>query len=197
MPRTPEENERIRRLAKENIRAAAIEVFIEKGYHAASIEDVAKRAGISKGLLYNYFRGKADLLLELVESRVQEIIEVMEEALTKPTPLEQLHYIADHALLNVQEKPSVYRFYLHIQTHPHADEVVSASSQKLKDEMFRQAQVQSEIFQRLGVQNPQLKSLHFSTALHGIMLMYSSYSDQFPLQRLKEEMLLPFFESLA
>ncbi|NQX69940.1 helix-turn-helix transcriptional regulator [Paenibacillus alba] len=49
MPRTREESDRIRQLAKENIRTAAVEVFIEKGYHAASIDDVAKRAGISKG----------------------------------------------------------------------------------------------------------------------------------------------------
>lgn len=49
MPRTREESDRIRQLAKENIRTAAVEVFIEKGYHAVSIDDVAKRAGISKG----------------------------------------------------------------------------------------------------------------------------------------------------
>ncbi|PYI57322.1 TetR/AcrR family transcriptional regulator [Paenibacillus flagellatus] len=192
MPRTREENDRIRQQAKENIRTAAIEVFIEKGYHAASIEDVAKRAGISKGLMYNYFAGKADLLKELIAGRIEEIVRVMEEAMRKPTPAEQLAHIADHALRNVQQRPRVYRFYLHLQTHPENDEVVSASSQSLKDEMARQFQFQVDIFRRMGVPDPQMRSLHFSTALHGMMLMYATYPDDFPLEPLKEEMLSAF-----
>ncbi|MED4585893.1 TetR/AcrR family transcriptional regulator [Brevibacillus choshinensis] len=197
MPRSPEENGRIRQLAKENIRVAAIEVFIEKGYHAASIDDVAKRAGISKGLLYNYFSGKADLLKELILSRIEEIVHVMEEAITKSTPVEQLVYIADHALLNVQQKPNIYRFYWHIQTHPEADEIVSTYCQLLKDEMARQFKLQVDIFRRMGEANPQLQSLHFSTALHGMMLMYSTYPENFPLLELKDEMLSRFFKYIG
>ncbi|MFX3631265.1 MAG: TetR/AcrR family transcriptional regulator [Candidatus Pristimantibacillus sp.] len=53
-------------MSKEKIRDVAIEVFIAKGFHSTSIEDVAKKAGISKGLLYNYYKGKTDLLVELV-----------------------------------------------------------------------------------------------------------------------------------
>ena len=63
MPRTPEENERIRQLSKEKIRAAAMKLFINQGYYATSISNVAKKAGISKGLLYNYYKGKEDLFL--------------------------------------------------------------------------------------------------------------------------------------
>jgi AcrR family transcriptional regulator len=197
MPRTPEENERIRSIAKEKIRTAAIDVFIEKGFHLASIDDVAKKAGISKGLLYNYFKGKTDLLAELVHIRKEEIIQVMQEAIKLPSPKEQLRYIAEHALLNVQQQPHVYRFYLHLQTHPEADEVVSAYSQLLKEEMARQAKLQTEIFRSLNVPNPPLASLHFSTALHGIMLMYSSYPDGFPLEQLKHEMILSFIEQYS
>ncbi|OCT14728.1 transcriptional regulator [Paenibacillus pectinilyticus] len=193
MPRTREENERIRQIAKENISRAAIEVFIEKGYHAASIDDVARRAGISKGLLYNYFSGKADLLRELILSRIEEIVQVMKESATKPTPVEQLMYIAEHALQNVQERPSVYRFYLHIQTHPEADEVVSTYSQMLKEEMTRQSKLQVDIFRKMGVPDPHLQSLHFSTALHGMMLMYATYPENFPLPELKVKMLSTFF----
>lgn len=75
MPRTPEEYERIRQLAKENIRMAAMELFISKGYHATSVSDVAKKAGISKGLLYNYYKGKEDLLAQMVETRIGELVE--------------------------------------------------------------------------------------------------------------------------
>jgi AcrR family transcriptional regulator len=46
MPRTPEENDRIRQASKEKIRAAAMELFIKQGYYATSISDIAKQAGI-------------------------------------------------------------------------------------------------------------------------------------------------------
>ncbi|MGF7035618.1 AcrR family transcriptional regulator [Paenibacillus mucilaginosus] len=197
MPRTPQENERIRGMAKEKIRAAAIEVFIEKGFHKASIDDVAKKAGISKGLLYNYFKGKTDLLAELVHTRKEEIVQVMEEAVKQASPKEQLLYIAEHALRSVEQQPHVYRFYLHLQTHPEADEVVSAYSQTLKDEMARQAEVQAEIFRNLNAARPELESLQFSTMLHGIMLMYSSYPNGFPLEELKHDMVTSFINRYA
>ena len=77
MPRTPEENERIRQASKEKIRAAAMELFIKQGYYATSISDIAKQAGISKGLLYSYYKGKEELLSEMVEARIREVVEVM------------------------------------------------------------------------------------------------------------------------
>jgi len=47
---------------------AALEMFLEKGFAAAKVEDVAKRAGISKGLVYLYFPSK-DALLEAIVHR--------------------------------------------------------------------------------------------------------------------------------
>jgi TetR/AcrR family transcriptional regulator, cholesterol catabolism regulator len=50
---------------KEQILSAAGEVFYEKSYHAASMEDIAARAGMLKPALYYYFPSKEDLLFEL------------------------------------------------------------------------------------------------------------------------------------
>ncbi|MDQ0061466.1 TetR/AcrR family transcriptional regulator [Paenibacillus harenae] len=194
MPRTPEDNERIRNAAKVKIRAAAIEVFIAKGFHGSSIEDVAKKAGISKGLLYNYFKGKSDLLAELIQTRVEEITQVMEEAARLTSPKERLLYIARHAILNVEEQPRAYRFYLHLQTHPEEDSIISTYTRPLKDEMIRQSRVQVEIFRKLNSPNPEMDSVHFSTALHGIMLMYSMYPNGTPLEALNREMVAAFIE---
>lgn len=194
MPRTPEENERIRNAAKEKIRAAAIDVFIEKGFHGSSIEDVAKKAGISKGLLYNYFKGKTELLAELVQVRINEISDVMEAAIRLLSPKEQLHFIAEHSLRNVHERPQAYRFYLHLQTHPEADRIIADNTRLLQDEMIRQSHVQTEIFRKLQAPDPDIDSLRFSTALHGIMLMYAMFPSSMPLEALKREMIDSFIE---
>ena len=50
----------------EEILACAAELFYEKGYHATTIEDVAREVGMLKGSLYYYIRSKEDLLYELL-----------------------------------------------------------------------------------------------------------------------------------
>ena len=57
------------------ILAAALDVFSERGFHEASLEDVAARDGISKALIYEHFRSKEDLQRALMETYVHELLE--------------------------------------------------------------------------------------------------------------------------
>ncbi len=50
---------------RELILAAAQEVFFEKGYHSATSEEIARRAGIGKGTIYQYFDSKLEIFLEM------------------------------------------------------------------------------------------------------------------------------------
>ncbi len=60
--------------------AAALEVFAEKGFAAAKLDDIAARAGVSKGALYLYFETKQDLFTAVVRTSVAPNIEAVEEA---------------------------------------------------------------------------------------------------------------------
>lgn len=50
---------------------AAIEVFAQKGYHKATIKDVARAAGVADGTIYNYFKNKNDLMVEMVKQMAE------------------------------------------------------------------------------------------------------------------------------
>jgi AcrR family transcriptional regulator len=50
---------------KERVLSAALEVFAERGYHAATVEEIAERAGMTKGAVYYWFRDKEDLASDL------------------------------------------------------------------------------------------------------------------------------------
>ena len=63
---------------------AALEVFAEKGFAAARMEDIAARAGAAKGTLYLYFRHKEALFEELVRSAVAPVIETLGKVATNP-----------------------------------------------------------------------------------------------------------------
>ena len=75
--------------AKENriLRAAATE-FAKRGFSNATMDDIARRAGVAKGTLYLYFTSKHNLFTEMVlymMSRVREIIAQQVESLTEPS----------------------------------------------------------------------------------------------------------------
>jgi len=61
--------------------SAALEVFAERGYAATRLEDVARRAGVTKGTMYLYFEGKEDLFKELVRRTALPAVEIAEELL--------------------------------------------------------------------------------------------------------------------
>ncbi|MGL5922817.1 TetR/AcrR family transcriptional regulator [Chroococcidiopsis sp.] len=192
MPRTPTENERIRRATTEQILKTAMTLFCEKGYYSTSIDDVAKQAQISKGLLYHYFKGKEDLLAALVDLRIDDVLVVMNAAVAKTTPAEQIQHIVEGALEDVCRQPEVFRFYLNLFTQPRLDPVVAKYSQKLMDEQARQFEIQTDMFVKLGVAEPRQRSLYFSSTLQGIMLMFSTYPNSFPLEKLKAQAIAEF-----
>jgi len=72
-PRTPKQFEDIREEKKNLIMNVALEHFAKEGYHNTTISHIAKHAGISKGLMYNYFESKEDLLSEIINRSMDEI----------------------------------------------------------------------------------------------------------------------------
>jgi AcrR family transcriptional regulator len=60
---------------------SALEVFVAQGYHAAAMDDIAERAGVSKPVLYQHFPGKLDLYLALLDQSCDTIIDNCRAAL--------------------------------------------------------------------------------------------------------------------
>jgi len=63
------------------IRAAALEVFAEKGFAAAKLDEIARRAGVSKGTLYLYFADKEQLFRAVVRDSIAPNVEAITSAL--------------------------------------------------------------------------------------------------------------------
>jgi AcrR family transcriptional regulator len=60
---------------------SALEVFVASGYHAAAMDDIADRAGVSKPVLYQHFPGKLELYLALLDQSCDTIVEASRQAL--------------------------------------------------------------------------------------------------------------------
>jgi AcrR family transcriptional regulator len=64
---------------------AARDVFVAQGYHAAAMDEIADRAGVSKPVLYQHFPGKLDLYLALLDESVAELVGAISAALASTT----------------------------------------------------------------------------------------------------------------
>ncbi len=63
-----------RRERRAQLLSAALEVFVAQGYHAAAMDDIAERAGVSKPVLYQHFPGKLELYLAILDAACDAII---------------------------------------------------------------------------------------------------------------------------
>src|SRR3954471_3518756 len=72
--------------AREALLAAALEVFAERGYGQAGVDEIAAAAGYSKGALYWHFSSKEDLLLTLVDERIDAPMREMVALLASAPP---------------------------------------------------------------------------------------------------------------
>ena len=76
-----------KRLSGEERRAAildsALAVFADRGYHASSIDDIAREAGVSKALIYEHFSSKQELYAELIEHHADELFERIATAIAE------------------------------------------------------------------------------------------------------------------
>lgn len=70
-----------RRERRAQLMASALEVFVAQGYHAAAMDDIAERAGVSKPVLYQHFPGKLDLYVALLDQSCDAIIDNCRRAL--------------------------------------------------------------------------------------------------------------------
>jgi AcrR family transcriptional regulator len=64
---------------------AAREVFVTQGYHAAAMDDIADRAGVSKPVLYQHFPGKLELYLALLDEGTERLVETVRASLASTT----------------------------------------------------------------------------------------------------------------
>ncbi|HEY2507165.1 MAG TPA: TetR/AcrR family transcriptional regulator [Streptosporangiaceae bacterium] len=64
---------------------AARDVFVAQGYHAAGMDEIAERAGVSKPVLYQHFPGKLELYLALLDESAGQLVRQVSDALSSTT----------------------------------------------------------------------------------------------------------------
>ncbi|MDY0101191.1 MAG: TetR/AcrR family transcriptional regulator [Bacilli bacterium] len=74
MPKTPEQNRKIKLKRKSQILDASLRLFALKGYDSVVIEDITREAGCSHSLFYHYFKNKEEVFLEIIKMAEKRVI---------------------------------------------------------------------------------------------------------------------------
>ncbi|MCS1352213.1 TetR/AcrR family transcriptional regulator [Mechercharimyces sp. CAU 1602] len=120
MPRSPEQNSKIRTNRKTQILDAAMRVYRDWGYSGAEMGKIAQEAGLGRGLIYYYFKNKQNLFLELIEYRIalwkERSQPIVEMNATIPEKLSA--YLREICLMAI-EHPDVIHFHQTISRDLH------------------------------------------------------------------------------
>lgn len=94
----PSLREEQKALTRQRLLDAAETVFARRGFHGASVEEIAREAGATTGALYSNFAGKEDLFLALFErSATSDVREYSQTFAAGATPDEETRAVADHS----------------------------------------------------------------------------------------------------
>ncbi len=142
---------RVRTATRDGLLVAAEQVFAEKGPDGARIEDIASRAGVAVGTLYNYFSDGREMLQALIEERGQNLIAQLDDAV--PGARRRTGDWSDELEAFIRVAVDFIRdhhpFYAILMQCEHRKG--PASSRELSDEFYRRAEALVKRGVRAGV----------------------------------------------
>lgn len=102
---------------RRQILTAAAQVFAEKGFDRATIADIAQAAGVAEGSIYNYFKNKSDLLINIPRQAIQPTVESMSAQIAAiadaaPPPEQMLTTMVQNMIAMVHQNAHVFRIML-------------------------------------------------------------------------------------
>jgi len=161
-PRTKQQFEDIRKTSKDKILAVALELFAQNGYQGTSIAQIAKKAKISKGLMYNYFKNKEKLLEEIVLVGFNKIIEMDYGISKSDKPTDKLKRLIDETLNNLSNNLHYWQLYTALLVQPRVQKKFEKKFYKFREYFISSM---AEIFRVLDSSNPELDSFYWELTL--------------------------------
>jgi len=179
-PRTPEQFEEIRDSRRLQILEAALKLFATEGYGHSSISMLAKQAGISKGLMYNYFESKEALLAALIDHGMAQYVDLFDPDHDGILESEELVDFVGKVFAALREHQDFWIMFINVIMQPKVNEL-------LKDTPITQyiKQFMSMLlvyFETKGFEDPYLEVVTFSAMIEGfgVLMIYADPTVKFP-----------------
>lgn len=193
-PRTKEQNAEIRNTTKHTIANSAMVLFMEDGYLNVTIDQIAKKAEVSKGLMYNYFSGKEDLL-QFIINRIFEEMAEFSEKIKVDDPVEKIESLIHNSLKLMKEKSDFWKTIMPIITQK---AISSKMESRLKAVFTGLTKEMEEMFRACGVEDAKIEAYQLGALLDGIAWNYFFlFKEDYPIEQIEKELLIKYKKLLG
>jgi AcrR family transcriptional regulator len=175
MPRTKEQYEQIRKDRKRQIMATALEMFAREGYGHVSIAALSQCAGISKGLMYNYFPGKEHLLKEILNEGIEQVMDSLDPNRDGLLTVDEFEHFIRRTFRLMHEKRAFFTKFFSLIIQPNVKTMLKDSLLVSFTEQY--FMMFTKYFAEQGYQDPQLELFELSVILEGFGIMMLYYDD--------------------
>lgn len=191
MPRSPKQFDDIRKQKKQLIMDTALALFAENGYHSTSISQIAAKAGISKGLTYNYFKGKNDILNEIMEQGFNEIYDNLDINKDGILTKEEFAYFIKQNFKLLRTNMKHWKLFFSLMLQPKVAESFNEKYEEKAGPIFK---LFYEFIEKQGSKNPEADFMAIAAMLEGAFLYCVAAPDLFPMDKIEESIIQASFK---
>jgi AcrR family transcriptional regulator len=185
-PRTANQFKAIRKARKEKIMESALGLFAVKGFHSTSIANIAREAGMSKGLFYNYFENKEALIKELVMQGFTAILSVFDPNHDGKLTGNEMRFLIIELIEIIKKDIQFWRLYFSMLTQPPIYSLVQDQLMQMVEPIYA---IIAEFFKQEGYAEPMSEAKLFSAMLDGITMNFVFDADHFPIDHVRDRLL--------
>jgi AcrR family transcriptional regulator len=185
-PRTPKQFEEIREEKKDLITQAALELFANEGFHTTSISKIAKKAKISKGLMYNYFESKEELLKEIIFHGIQDFMQFFDPNHDGVITNEELLHFITQFLKTIKDNVVYWRLFFSLMVQAPVLKLFEGELWVMFDPFFKMLH---SYFESEGYEDPQAEVYFFQSTMDGVGMTYASDPENYPIVAVEKKLI--------
>lgn len=187
-PKSREQNEKIRQEKRRLILDKALEIFALRGYHESSVSLIAKHAGIAKGLMYDYFPSKEELLKSVVSEGFKDFFEIFPQnayqvfSQNLDTP-DIFRNLINKVISLIKGNIDFWRLYMAVALQPGVAEIILKDYDEF---IFNQLNLLEKYYERAGSSDPRQDAVHANILIDGVILNYIYRYNEYTNEELEQ-----------
>ena len=181
------------RSVRDKVLAAAVQMFAEYGYHAATMRDIARMAGIQAASIYYHYASKQALLVEVMETHMRQLNANLEHIVSKQDTVQQRLYeaISNHIRLHTNYKSEFFII----------DTEIRALKGENRAEVLALRDLYEDLFQKLlreGMDQGVLRQTDVKVSSYAIIAMCTEVAQWFrPSGRLSVQQVIEIYNQMV
>ncbi len=182
-PRTEQQHQAAREESQQRILVSALALFSRLGYERTSVRMIASEAGISQGLLYNYFASKDDVLKALFERSMRDVLRTFEALQGSDSPAERLGRYIRACFAVAEENLEFWRLSYGVRAQPAVLAGLGADFSTWESTIL---DTLGEPFRTLGLPHPRTEARILFALIDGLSQQYARDPEHFPLREIAD-----------